>query len=241
VSKGYRSGGVNLNIPPLAGFPTPATYGPDSLVNYEVGVRPSWFNHQLALDSTLFFIKWTDIQLRLGRPDGYAYATNAGGAHNFGLENALDWRATPNLQFQLSATYLQARISKTTDLGNGVILPEGAPIPGAPHWSASELATYQWNGDHRPYATVSARFISGAQSVFAVKGAQSAPIMNYGVFDLRAGFKIKKYDLSLYVDNVADRRGVTAAYNGGAGPDPNAVRDFYIPPRTAGLRFDWHL
>jgi len=241
VSKGYRSGGVNLNIPPLAGFPTPATYGPDSLVNYEVGVRPSWFNHQLALDSTLFFIKWTDIQLRLGRPDGYAYATNAGGAHNFGLENALDWRATPNLQFQVSATYLQARISKTTDLGNGVILPEGAPIPGAPHWSASELATYQWNGDHRPYATVSARFISGAQSVFAVKGAQSAPIMNYGVFDLRAGFKIKKYDLSLYVDNVADRRAVTAAYYGGDGPYPNADRDFYIRPRTVGLRFDWRL
>ena len=52
VSKGYRSGGVNLNIPPLAGFPTPATYGPDSLVNYELGVRPSWFNHRLTLDST---------------------------------------------------------------------------------------------------------------------------------------------------------------------------------------------
>ena len=241
VSKGYRSGGVNLDIPPLAGFPTPATYGPDSLVNYEVGVRPSWFNHQLALDSTLFFINWTDIQLRLGRPDGFAYAANAGGAHNFGLENVLNWRATPNLQFQLSAIFLQARISKTTDLGNGVILPEGAPIPGAPHWSASELATYQWNGDHRPYVTVSGRFISGAQSVFAVKGAQSLPIMDYGVFDLRAGFKINQYDLSLYVDNVADRRGVTAAYKGGDGPDPNADRDFYIRPRTVGLRLDWHL
>ena len=241
VSKGYRSGGVNLNIPPLAGFPTPATYGPDSLVNYEVGVRPSWFNHQLTLDCTLFFINWTDIQLRLGRPDGYAYAANAAGAHNLGLENALNWMATPNVQLQLSATYLQARISKTTDLGNGVTLPEGAPIPGAPHWSVSELATYQWNGDHRPFVTVSGRFLSGTQNVFAVKGARSLPVMDYGVLDLRAGLKINQYDLSLYVDNVANRLGVTAAYYGGDGPNPNTDRDFYIRPRTVGLRLDWHL
>jgi len=241
VSKGYRSGGVNLSIPPLAGFPTPATYGPDSLVNYEIGVRPSWFDHQLTLDSTLFFINWTDIQLRLGRPDGYAYAANASGAHNVGLENALNWRATPNLQLQLSATYLQAQISKTTDLGNGVVLAHGAPIPGAPHWSVWEMATYHWNGDYRPYVTVSARFISGAQNDFAVKGAQSVPIMDYGAFDLRAGFNVKQYDFSLYVDNVADRRGVTAAYYGGYGPDPNADREFYLRPRTVGLRLDWRL
>ena len=242
VSKGYRSGGVNIHIPPLAGFPTPATYGPDSLVNYEVGVRPSWFNHQLTLDSTLFFIDWTDIQLRLGRPDGYAYAANAGGAQNFGLENALNWTATPNLQFQLSATFLQARISKTTDLGNGVVLPEGARIPGAPHWSASELVTYHWNVDHRPYVTVAGRFLSGAQSAFVDGGApRSLPIMDYGVFDLRAGFKVKQYDFSLYADNVADRRGVTAAYYGGFGPDPNTDREFYIRPRTVGLRVDWRL
>jgi outer membrane receptor protein involved in Fe transport len=240
VSKGYRSGGVNL-VPPLAGFPTPATYGPDSLVNYEIGVRPSWFNQQLTLDSTLFFIDWTDIQLRFARPDGDAYAANANGAHNVGLENALDWRPTPNLQLQLSATYLQAQISRTTVLGNGVVLPEGAPIPGAPHWSASELATYHWDGDYRPYVTLSARFLSGAQSAFAVKGAQSRPVMNYGSFDLRAGFKINKYDISLYVNNVADRRGVTAAYSGGVGPDPNADQVFYIRPRTVGLRLDWRL
>jgi outer membrane receptor protein involved in Fe transport len=212
------------------------------LVNYEVGVRPTWFDHQLTLDSTLFFIDWTDIQLRLARPDGDSYAANAGGAHNFGVENTLNWMATPNLQFQLSATYLQAQISKTTELGNGIVLPKGTPIPGAPHWSAWGLATYRWNVDYQPYVTVSARFISGAQSAFVDGGApRSLPIMDYAVFDLRAGFKVKQYDFSLYANNVADRRGVTAAYDGGDGPDPNAERVFYTRPRTVGLRFDWHL
>ena len=88
---------------------------------------------------------------------------------------------------------------------------------------------------------MSGRFLSGAQSVFAVKGAQSLPIMDYGVFDLRAGFKVKQYDFSLHVDNVADRRGVTAAYYGGDGPYPNSGREFYIRPRTIGLRLDWRM
>jgi iron complex outermembrane receptor protein len=240
VSKGYRLGGVNL-IPPLAGFPTPATYEPDSLVNYEIGLRPAWLDHRLTLDSTLFFIDWSNIQLRLARPDGYAFAANAGGAHNLGVENALNWAATSNLQFQLSATFLQAQISKTTDLGNGVVLAQGARIPGAPRWSASELATYRWKTDYRPYLSVSARILSGAQSGFPGTHTPSLPIMNYSAFDLRTGFTVKQWDFGLYANNIADRRGVTAAYYGGPGTDPNADRVFYIQPRTVGLRVNWHL
>jgi outer membrane receptor protein involved in Fe transport len=243
VSKGYRSGGVNLGIPPLAGFKTPATYGPDSLVNYEIGVRPAWLDHRLTLDSTLFFINWSDIQLRLARSDGYAYAANAGGAHNMGVENALNWTATPNLQFQLNATYLQAEISRTTDIGNGIVLAKGATLPGAPRWSVSELATYHWNTDYRPYVTVSARFVSAAQSDFpdGNPAAPSLPVMNYSVFDLRTGINVKRWDFSLYATNIGDRRAITAAYVGGTGPDPTAERAFYLQPRTVGLRVDWHL
>jgi iron complex outermembrane receptor protein len=240
VSKGYRTGGVNL-IPPLAGFPTPATYGPDSLVNYEIGVRPAWLDHRLTLDSTLFFINWSDIQLRLGRPDGFAYAANAGGAHNLGVENALNWIATSNLQFQLNATFVQAEISRATDLGNGVVLPVGERIPGEPRWSASELTTYHWNTDYRPYVSLSAQIVSAAQNNFVGTGTPSLPIMNYSVFNLRTGFSVRQWDFSLYANNLADRRAVTAAYTGGTGPEPGANRSLYIQPRNIGLRVDWHL
>ena len=240
VSKGYRAGGVNLGIPPLAGFTTPATYGPDSLVNYEIGVRPAWLDHRLTLDSTLFFINWSDIQLRLGRPDGYAYAANAGGAHNIGLENALNWAATSNLELQLNATFLQAEISKTTDLGSGTVLEKGARLPGAARWSASEVTTYHWNVEYRPYVTVSARFVSAAQSGFPGTATPSLAIMNYAAFDLRSGFNVKQYDFSLYANNIADRRAITAAYNGGTGLDPTADRVFYLQPRTVGVRINWH-
>jgi iron complex outermembrane recepter protein len=239
VSKGYRTGGVNL-IPPLSGFPTPATYGSDSLVNYEIGVRPAWLNHRLTLDSALFYINWSDIQLRLVRPDGYVYATNAGGAHNIGLENSLNWMATDNLQLQWSATFIMAEISKTTDLGNNVLLQDGARIPGTPSWSTSGMATYHWNNEYRPYVTLSGHFISATETGFPNTGTSVLPIMNYGVLNVRTGLLVKQYGFSLYANNVADRRGVTAGYFGGAGADPNDDRLFYIRPRTVGMQIDWH-
>ena len=239
-STGYRTGGVNL-IPPLKGFATPATYGPDSLVNYEIGLRPAWLDHRLTLDSTLFFVNWSDIQLRLGRPDGFAYAANAGGAHNLGVENALNWTATSNLQLQVNLTFLQAEISRATDLGHGVVLPVGERIPGEPRWSASELATYHWNTDYRPYVSLSAQSLSAARNVFVGTSTPALPVFNYSVFNLRTGFSVKQWDFSLYANNLADRRGVSVAYTGGTGPDPAANRSIYIQPRTLGLRVDWHL
>jgi iron complex outermembrane receptor protein len=121
------------------------------------------------------------------------------------------------------------------------VLEQGTRIPGAARWSVAGLATYHWNTQYRPYVTVSGRLVSAAQSGFPDAGTPSLPIMNYSVFDLRAGFNIQQYDFSLYANNVADRRGITAAYYGGAGADPNTDRDFYIRPRTVGLQFDWHL
>ena len=242
VSKGYRMGGVNL-VPPNPLFPSPASYGSDNLVNYEIGVRPAWLDHQLTLNSTLFFINWTNIQLHLSRGDGYGYAANAGGAHNIGLENALNWTVTPNLQFQLSATFLQAEISQTTDLGGGVVLEKGARLPGAPRWSGSALATYHWNTDYRPYVTVSASLVSDAQSNFGTN-TPSLPIMDYSLFGLRAGFRVKQFDFSVYANNIADRRGVTTAYYNGGGTsasDPTLDRIVYVQPRTIGVRLNWHL
>jgi iron complex outermembrane receptor protein len=109
VSKGFRMGGVNL-VAPIASFPTPATYGSDSLINYEIGIRPSWLNHTLTLDTAIFYIDWSDIQPRLARPDGFSYVKNAGAAQNKGIENSLSWRPNQNWAFQ-------ANVKRCPDFG----------------------------------------------------------------------------------------------------------------------------
>jgi hypothetical protein len=74
--------------------------------------------------------------------------------------------------------------------------------------------------------------VSDATSDFS----DTLPIDNYHVFDIRGGANIGSVTTTVYVDNVADKRGVTAATTFGA-----YLNDFYIRPRTVGLRFDWHL
>jgi outer membrane receptor protein involved in Fe transport len=225
-------------VPPLSGFATPPTYGPDRLINYEIGVRPAWFDHKLTLDSTVFFIDWSDIQVRLNRPDGFTYAANAAKAHNWGWENSLMWRPIENLEFQLNATYLDAKLAQDLDLGNGTVIPSGSTLPGASRWTTAELMTYHWSGAHKPFVTLSHRYVSSALSAFSILLATggSLPIGDYNVFDARAGLTFGKFDVSAYVNNIADSRGVTAAE--AAGP---YIQNFILRPRTVGLQFNWHL
>ena len=232
VSKGFRMGGVNL-VAPLAGFPTPATYRSDSLINYEVGIRPAWFDHTLTLDTALFFIDWSDIQLRLTRPDGFAYVANAGAAHNRGIENTLAWRPNPNWALQASLTYLDATLAQTLVLGGGTTLLDGATLPGASKWTSAETVSYTWSTHAEPFLSASHRFVSKATSNFS----DTLPIGNYNIFDLRGGAHLgHNITATLSVDNIADKRGVTAATTFGT-----QLNDFYIRPRTVGLQFDWTL
>lgn len=231
ASKGFRMGGVNLN-PQIASFPTPTTYGSDSVWNYELGTRLSLFDRKLLIDSTLFYIDWSHIQLRLSRPDGRAYVANAGAAHNYGIENAITWRPSSAFDAQVNFTYLSAELSKTLALGNGTVLAKGYDLPGASHWTTSETATYHFDLPHKPYVTAEHKYISHAVDNFN-------PILvvgNYNTFALRAGAEFGKFNVQAFVTNLTDKRG--AATSDFFGDSPIT---FYIQPRTVGLSLDWSM
>ena len=48
--------------------------------------------------------------------------------------------------------------------------------------------------------------------------------MDYSLFDLRAGFRVKQFDFSVYANNIADRRGVTRRTTTEAEPRPQIQR-----------------
>jgi len=235
ASKGFRIGGVNL-VAPEAGFRTPATYRSDSLINYEVGIRPAWFEHTVTLDTTLFFIDWSDIQLRLIRPDRFDYVNNVGVAHNKGIENTLAWTPSKNWTFQANLTYLEAALARSIALGGGTTLLDGATLPGASKWTSSETARYTWSTDFAPFLSASHRFVSRANSNFS----DTLPIGNYNIFDIRGGAHLgRNVTADFYVDNIAGKRGATASST--STTFPSYLIDYYIRPRTVGLQFDWTL
>lgn len=233
VSKGYRFGGPNPN-PPSTLYNTPLTYGSDSLVNYEVGARTNWFNRRLELDVTAFHIDWTNIQVRLFRPDNFAYVLNAGGAHNDGVELTGLLRVTPRFQLSTNATYLDARLSQALLQCQGCSatpIPAGTVLPGASKWQAMNIATYAFGGSLRPTLTLTHRYVSKAPVALGAIHTQGG----YNTFSARLSITLRNdLEASLFADNITDSRGVTA------GPFSDFVPAVVIlRPRTIGLTLDW--
>lgn len=231
ISKGFRMGGVNLN-PQIASFPTPPTYGSDSVINYEVGTRLSLFGYKLLIDSTAYYVDWKNIQLRLNRPDGRAYVANAGAARNYGIENSISWRPSHSFEAQANVTYLNAELAETLPLGNGTVLEKGENLPGASHWSTSESATYHFDAPHAPYVTAQHHYISRATDNFTPED----PVGGYSTFAVRVGARFGHVDAQAFVTNLTNKRGIAASDFFGDAP----IR-FYIQPRTFGLSLDWSL
>ncbi|HEY1077546.1 MAG TPA: TonB-dependent receptor, partial [Fontimonas sp.] len=81
VSRGFRFGGIQLNSSTLT-TAVPETFDSDSLWNYEIGVRSEWFDRTLFLDTSIYFIDWTDPQVFQQTRDGLAtFIDNVGGVN----------------------------------------------------------------------------------------------------------------------------------------------------------------
>jgi outer membrane receptor protein involved in Fe transport len=232
ADEGFRFGGPNL-ITSEPGFTVPANFKSDTLVNYELGERANLFDHHLQLDATAFYIDWSNIQLHLMTPIGLNYAANAGKARILGLEGATTWFISPDLTLNSSLTYLDAELANPFSPGAGSpTVPSGTTLPGASKWQVSNTLTYSWNeGFGRPTFVLSQRYISKAPGIFLSGLSQGG----YDLVDARAMFHIDDHlGVSLYVSNIGDARGVTAAFSG---PE----QTYLVRPRTFGITFDYKM
>lgn len=114
ATKGFRIGGLNVTIAPTDdGFVFPRAYDPDSLWNYEVGIKGTALNGVLGFDVDGFIIDWRNIQLNLQR-DGCDYFANAGDARSKGIEAQLTLRPTRWLDAGGQLTYTDSKLTRTT-------------------------------------------------------------------------------------------------------------------------------
>jgi iron complex outermembrane recepter protein len=229
VSQGFRFGGPNLD-PPNPKYPTPATFGSDSLTNYEFGVRLAWLQRRLTLDITPYYIDWRDIQIREYRQDGFPYAINAGKARNMGVEIALQALPTRKLALSAAAAYLNATLRQNI-LNAGVPVAAGTQLPMAAKWNAMASASYEVGGKLDPLVTATYRYVGSAP----VDLANSFTVGNYSLFDLRARLSLAGLQWEVFAENIADRRGVTTYVYA------TPLSETYVRPRTVGLRLIYEM
>jgi outer membrane receptor protein involved in Fe transport len=256
-SEGFRSGGTNR----ARGQPTlPVEFGPDTLKNYEFGLKSQWMDGRLQFNVISYFQTWEDMQLELTDPSfqfGEPFQTviaNVGDADVNGFDTEITWLANENWSFGLVSTYLfKAEIANDIKVFDdrapddvALDIPAGTRLPLVADLNLATYAEYDWSmnilggGD----AYVRLQYAYTGTSFNALRDNDGDPDSDgyggrveqpsYDIWDLRAGFNNDDWEFTVFIDNFTDERAVTYR-------DMNA--DVFwgrknlriLPPRTYGF------
>jgi iron complex outermembrane receptor protein len=245
AAKGYRVGGPNITAGNNA---TLSSYKPDSLWNYEVGNKVRLLDGTLNLNTSLYDIEWSDMQIELITPQGFNYIGNGGKARIYGLEEEATLRPIQWLEVggtvsaDHAATTSSASISRVSygDYGpapdfeptaatqNGVVA--GERLPASPELQASLYGQVEFHVlEHEAYIRVSGQYIGAAYTDFDSQGLRFG---GFSTGDVRAGVKWQHFEVIGFVDNFTNSDGAVSASDSSSFFVPTAYR---VRPRTAGL------
>jgi len=230
LASGYSAGGPNQTLPGV-----PSKYGPDKAVNYEVGAKGDFLDHALSVDASLYYIKWSSIQLGISSPPPTLayYTANAGDAKSDGAELSIEARPLRGLTISAWFDYDDAVL--TQPFPPSAIYTHGVTGERLP-FSSRYSANFSFNEEFPLWGSMTG-FVAGMVNY---EGNRLGPFIStperqyfpaYTKADLNAGVKYDSWATNLYVNNVADTR---ALLNGGIGTlVPSHF--LYITPRTIGL------
>jgi len=228
IATGYRPGGPNV----ACGInDIPCNYQSDSSQNFELGMKGR-ISDTFQYDVAAYFINWDDIQIpNIFTPDFlFFYTANASQAESKGVELSLEARPVPALRVFGSAAYSNAKLTEGFPPGTFQPAQPGDRLPFSPEWSAN--------------AGFDVEVPVGAQSVFSIGATGSYvgdrvqaftftgpgdTLPSYTSIDLRAGMQFSDWELSVFANNIADKRGVLRS------SFPLSDHFTYTRPRTVGL------
>ena len=150
---GYRAGYSNSPRAIEAGFP--GEVDPETVENWELGLKGQLLGGRLSFASALFYMNYKDLQLTLVEGDPGSnpldpilveYDINAGRSVSQGIELEAAWALTDHLQISGGAAYTDAEIKSVLiqdpDTGERLTL-RNQPVVGIRPWTGSLAATYE--------------------------------------------------------------------------------------------------
>jgi outer membrane receptor protein involved in Fe transport len=238
ASQGFRPGGVNQVLGLSASL---TDYQPDTLWDYEVGVKTNWFDHRLVLDIDGYLINWSDMQV-LGHGTGTAanfqFITNAGTAQVKGIETSLT--AMPVRNFTIQGNLTVASAVLTSNQVNANLIGAGVAgnrIPYVPEVTGGVSAQYTWpiTDTFSGMVRLDEDYVGTSYSEFNNGGGYQTTNPDYSLTNGRIGIEgpDKKWGVYLYVDNIFNNVAITYSFTQALSGGKTLVTS--APPRTVGL------
>jgi iron complex outermembrane receptor protein len=233
ATTGFKSGGLNV------GTASPATFAPETIINYELGIKARSADNRASLNTAVFFENYSNVQETENNPSATAVITqNAAKARIYGVELEGQWRPTRADFVRGFFDYLHATFTDFTVLDT---------FTGVTYTNRS--GNYLQNSP-----TVSGKLQYGHE--FDLPGDKGSLTPNVGVYaqtdsylrpfnigyDHEGGYA--KYDANLSYE-TADKRWHVEAYGFNLGNRAIRTSGFglvgyylstYDAPRTLGIR-----
>lgn len=220
AAEGYRVGNANPPVPD----PTPPTFGPDSLWNYELGAKTAWLDRRLTLNGAVYFIDWRQMQLSQYSPGGWFYVTNVGSTRSMGAELEIEAQLSDRLSYSGGLAWNDAKIKADNPAINAMA---GDRVPGVAHFTLSNQLRYDLplSDTMNAYVRLNHQYIGGSYGTF--NRATAVPMGDYHVVGLRIGAILDRWDISLFANNLLNDDAVVAAL------DSSLM--YILRPRTIGV------
>lgn len=248
ASRGYKAGGFNIGGSLDAEL---REYDPETLWNYEAGLKGRWDDGRLTLRLAAFAMARDDVQvdtsLTLVRDDGSAefidLIDNAARGGNRGIELEVDYQPLAALSLFAHVGLLDSEFDDfVNSSGEDLDGEEQAHAPGyqffagfeyrfAPGW----FVRVESEGRDRFYLSNSSRFVPDRDDVRSDA---------YALWHASAGFQGERLGVKVWGRNLSDQDFVTRGFYFGNDP-----RDGYTPrgffqlgePRRYGVSLTWTL
>jgi len=228
IATGYRVGGPNsCTVLPEV----PCHYAPDKTTNYEIGLKGATPEHALSFDASVYYIDWQNIQLFLTDPSQFLYTINGRSASSQGEELSAEWHPARGLTVSGWVDWNNAKLTADIPAALDLFGKSGDRLPYSSPFSGNLSVEQQFPLGAKLTGLVggSVTFVGNRKGDFptaAEAARQSFP--SYTQLDLHGGVTAGSWAANVFVNNVADRRGIA----GGSAASNTIV---VIRPRTVGL------
>ena len=198
-SKGLLAGGYNYAF--ATGKETLA-FGPETTLNYELGMKTEWLDKKLKFNAAGFYIDITDKQVEeyLGGP-AVRSVTNAAEASSRGFEVELEYRPAEGWYLFGNGGYSDAKIDKwvSDEMGGGTYDYKDKKLPYAPEY------TYNIGAEYVHETGYFTRLDLLGVGEFYTNAKNTTKVDSYEVVNLRVGRRMDSWDVSVWCKNLLDR------------------------------------
>ena len=221
ISKGYRAGGFWTNAPD--GYSP--KYDKETLWNYEIGAKNSFFDNKLIVNAAIFYMQIDDMQVKIfpiDDPDK-SYIDNASSATSKGFEIGLIGKLTDTIELSASYGYTDCTFDDYKDAKGDY---SGNNNTFSPAYNYNIGIQYR---DEQGFFA-GADLNGYGKTYFNAANTNSKDA--YNLVNAKIGYEAESYDIYLYAKNIFDKEYNSVGIWGGSSV-------VYSPPREIGVQLTY--